>query len=295
MMSSARVLIGQPFRGLVPRGEQRVIYDLFTPILLELGQMQRSIRMGIKTLLERKRLERALRTGDLLIVAAPEQRLYYQDYASRAGIEIGENWIEVPFGIERRDIPRLLAASPPELVWNGGVWPWMDADLAVSAVRRLNREGFYCRLIFSGTKRPLLSQTGRDSVGDDVVEWNEAWTPYEERGKRLAKARAMIMLHHATPEGEHSYRIRFADAMWAKLPVIATRGGAAARIIEKEGLGLVIDAEDEDQATEAIRRMLEDDVFHASCVSSLERVREGFHWDRVTAPLRDAVETLIRE
>lgn len=294
LIREAKVLIGQPFRGLRAGRAQKLVCDLFTPILLELEQLpRRTPRMMVKRIAERRRLRSALQRADVLIVASAQQRELYEAFADDERLTIRGEWIEVGFGIDSAPPPAPSIREVPTIVWNGGIWPWMDPGTAVGAVRRLNAEGLVSRLVFAGTRRPYGLLGGESETSDGLVEWRGDWTPYRERGSLLAGSRLMIMLHRDTREALYSYRIRFFDALWAGVPVVATRGGAVAGLIEQEGLGIIVGPEDVDGVTAAIRRLIADDAFHSACVSSLERVRVRFGWDRVVAPLCEAVEALV--
>src|SRR5581483_11422603 len=96
-MRDAAVLIGQPARGFRRmRPDQRIVFDLFDPVLLELREMygrRPSLRQRLHYLAEEMRLRRALSDGDLLICATPNQRELYERERDRL--------IEVPFGAEQ--------------------------------------------------------------------------------------------------------------------------------------------------------------------------------------------------
>src|ERR1700730_2246918 len=127
-MREASVLIGQPARGFhrMRRG-QRIIYDLFDPVMLELKELyggHPTARERLHMLAERWRLHRALQTGDRFIVATPQQRELYPAVADRM--------IEIPFGVE----PAPTATGdrrPNVVVWGGGTWEWLDPETAVDA------------------------------------------------------------------------------------------------------------------------------------------------------------------
>ena len=291
-MRDAAVLIGQPARGFHRmRAGQRVVYDLFDPVLLELAELYRghpSPRERVHLFAERWRLRRALRQGNLFLCATPQQRELYPGVADRL--------IEVPFGAEQ-NVPR-PATRKNVVVWGGGTWEWVDPETAVAAVVKLNRDGVPCRLLFLGKSRPNPDVADRaDKVdrlvaaGAPYVGANEAWVPYRERLAALASCKIAIMLHHPTPEAKYSIRIRLFDAIAASLPVVATVGGFGADLVEREGLGIVVPPDDANAVAAAIRRLLEDDDFYGRCVSSLERVRPRLAWDVVIRPL---VEVLGR-
>jgi len=184
------------------------------------------------------------------------------------------------------------------VVWGGGTWEWLDPAVAVDAVVKLNHEGLPCHLLFLGRSRPnrdLIDRRREDRFDDllargaPFVSANEEWVPYAERLSWLRRAKVAIMLHRPTAEAAHSIRTRLFDAIAAAIPVIATREGYAAELVEHEGLGIVVPPSDVDAVAEAVRRLLRDDGFHAGCVRSLERIRPRFAWDVVTKPLVEAV------
>jgi glycosyltransferase involved in cell wall biosynthesis len=296
-LRDASVLIGQPSRGFFKRRrEQRIIYDLFDPTVLELRELygsSPSVRQRVHLAAEWGRLCRALVLGDLLISAAPRQREFYD----RLRVTDGD-WIDVPFGI---DLAESLACEKPKdnlVVWGGGSWEWLDPALAVDAVTQLNEEGLRTRLLFLGRSRPnrALVDRRREDRFDDLltrggpfVSANEGWVPYAERLAWLRAGKVAIMLHRPTAEAEYSIRTRLFDAIVAAVPVVATRGGFAAELVEREGLGIVVPPSDQGAVAAAIRRILEDDVFYGTCVQHLERVRPRYAWGRVTEPLVGAV------
>ena len=98
-----------------------------------------------------------------------------------------------------------------------------------------------------------------------------------------------MMLHRRTVEAEYSIRTRLFDAIGAGLPVVATAGGFAAELVEREGLGVVVAPSDLDSVVEGTRRLLRDDAFHSASVQNMERVRPEFDWAAVTRPLVDAI------
>src|SRR5205823_3261718 len=136
------------------------------------------------------------------------------------------------------------------------------------------REGRFDMLIASGTP---------------YVEANDDWVPYAERLSWLRRSKIAMMLHRSTAEARYSIRTRLFDAIGAAVPVIATEEGFAAELVAREGLGIVVPPGDVAAVADAIRRLLEDDALHASCVSNLERIRPTFAWPVVIRPLVEAV------
>ena len=289
-MRNASVLIGQPARGFHRmRPGQRVIYDLFDPVLLELREMygrHPSMRQRVHFLAEQIRLRRALSEGDLFMVATPNQRELYA----------GKPIIEVGFGAETDETDGALRENL--ILWGGGTWEWLDPRTAVDAVIRLNLDGIDCRLLFLGRARPnrALRDRRRDNRfdelvarGDPYVIANPEWVPYRERLSWLHRSKIAIMLHRSTPEARYSIRTRLFDAISTATPVIATEEGFAAELVGREGLGIVVPPENVAAVAGAIEKLLRDDVFYTSCVHNIERIRPRFAWPVVVTPLVEAV------
>lgn len=300
-MRDAKVLIGQPARGFRKRRrDQRIVYDLFDPTVLELRELYGafpSLRQRIHLAAEWWRLSEALMTADLLMTAAPQQRRFYQ------ALQSGDApWINVPFGIDTAELSTCEKPHANVVVWGGGVWEWLDPETAIDAVLDLNAHGLRCKLLFMGRSRPNrdLAGGGRadrfDALlarGGEHVSAPEEWVPYAERLSWLRSGKIAIMLHRSTAEAEYAIRTRLFDAIAAAVPVIATEKGFAAELVKEEGLGVVVPAEDVQAVSQAIRRLLTDDVFRSTCVMNLERVRPQYAWDVVTRPLTNAVKAWL--
>src|SRR6266513_2924499 len=186
----ADVLLGQPARGFRRlRKTQRIVYDLFDPVLLELREMYGrapSLRQRVHLASEKSRLKTALKEADLLLVAAPKQRELYKR----------KNIIEVSFGAEVAESGEPRAESL--ILWGGGIWEWLDPKTAVEATVKLNRDGVPCRLLFLGRSRPNRSMVDRRredrfdrlvASGDPFVQANDEWVPYRERLSWLHRAK----------------------------------------------------------------------------------------------------------
>lgn len=294
-LRSADVLVGQPARRFRRhRASQRIVFDLFDPVLLELREMygrRPSMRQRVHLQAESWRVRRALAGGDLLLVAAPAQRELYR--AAAAPI------IDVPFGIENTGITG-VADRENVVLWGGGAWEWLDPATAVEGVMEANRRGVDCRLLFLGRSRPnrhVIDRRREDrldeliAAGAPHVAVNDAWTPYRERLSWLRRSKVAIMLHRPTAEAAYSIRTRLFDAIAAAVPVVTTEKGFAAELVRSEGLGIVVPPSDASAVADAVSKLLGDDVFYASCVSNLVAVQPRFAWDVVTRPLIAAIES----
>jgi glycosyltransferase involved in cell wall biosynthesis len=291
----ADVLIGQPARGFrrMRRG-QRIVFDLFDPVMLELREMygkHPSMRQRVHLQAEGWRIRRALATADLLMVAFAKQRELYKD--ARAPI------IDVPFGVDGWQLAVGRESEPPTILWGGGTWEWLDPRTAVDAVIAANQAGVPCRLLFLGRSRPnrhLIERRREDRLdqllrhGAPYVEANPDWVPYRDRLSWLRRSKIAIMLHRPTAEAAYSIRTRLFDAIAAEVPIITTEEGFAAELVAAEGLGMVVPPGDSGAVADAIIRLLCDDALFAQCVSNLARIRPRYSWGAVTRPLVEKLE-----
>ena len=295
-LREADVLVGQPSRGFRKRRRaQKIVYDLFAPGVLELRELYGNapnLRQRIHLAAEWWRLSYALAAADLLVCGVAKQRQFYERLQT-----CDAPWIEVPFGIDLGDTAGCEKPRDNVAVWGGGLWEWLDPATAVDAIVRLNREGLRAKLLFLGRARPNrdLIDRRRDDRVDALLRRGgghvsaEEWVPYRERLAWLRAGKVAIMLHRRTAEAEYAIRTRLFDAIAAAVPVVATRGGFAADLVEQEGLGIVVPPSDVDAVAAAVRKLLTDDEFHAGCVQRLERLRPRYAWEVVTRPLVEAI------
>lgn len=308
VLREADFILGQPSRELLAfqaRGARR-IYDLFDPVVLELPAVYgetNGLRGRVHQWIEWRRLRSALREADVLVCATQAQLAFY------AGVHLGSGaaaepwisrWVTVPFGVEERD-PAVDGApvdlgDGPVAIWGGGMWPWLDPESAVEAVRRVRARGTALRLLILGGARPNAdverAAGQRMPPHDDAIVQNPDWAPYRERARWLRASRVAIMLHKESLEARFAIRTRLFDAIWCGVPIVASAGGFAAELVEQEGLGVVVEVGDVEAAAAALERLVTDDAFHSTCVRNLERIRPRFVWSEVVRPLAERIESL---
>jgi hypothetical protein len=125
-----------------------------------------------------------------------------------------------------------------------------------------------------------------DALGltNTTVFFND-WVPYTERGNYLLEADVGTSLHRDHLETRFSFRTRFLDYLWARLPIIATRGDVMSQLVEQEHLGWVIDAGDVPRLADAILQMADTPHLRDSFQPRFETVAAAYRWDVVARPL----------
>jgi glycosyltransferase involved in cell wall biosynthesis len=309
------------------RSRARVIVDLYCPETLEtlelLGQPRgrrgRLIRAQ-HTVTTLDRLHAALRTGHNFICASDSQRdlwlgamlalrlidpeRYDRDPSLRETIEL------VPFGVPdqpptpasatgagavagpREAIPELGPHSEIVL-WNGGIWRWLDALTAIRAVGALSERRPGVRLVFMGgaadhpaaaastaAARALAQQLG---LLGSVVHFHETWVPYDQRGAWLAQAACLLSCHVDHLETRFAYRTRLLDGLWAGVPIVCTSGDDLAERVAREQLGEVAPPGDWEGLAAGIEDVLEKG--RDAYAPRLRAAAEGQTWSKVSEPL----------
>jgi glycosyltransferase involved in cell wall biosynthesis len=299
------------------RSGRRLIFDLYVPQTLEtVGGFpgSRPVLRRAFTELATDRLVDALRIGDQFLCASEKQRDLW------LGVMLAERLLDVarhdadpslrslidvvPFGLPAtppratgqggaRD--RIAGVDPGDelILWNGGLWPWLDADTAIRAVARLAERRRRVRLVFMGAASQVPAQraaaAARSTAAalgllDRVVFFNDAWVPYEQRADWLLEADCAISTHEDHLETRFAFRTRLLDCFWSGLPVVCTGGDELADLVEREGLGEVVAPGDVDATARALERVL--DRGRAAYAPALERVAATYTWPVVAAPLR---------
>jgi hypothetical protein len=301
-----------------------VVADAYDPMHLEMLEQGRERSRATWDMLVRSRvmlLNQQLSRADLVLCASERQRSFYLGQLAALGrispaTYEGDPHLErlidiVPFGLEsdppQQTRPTLRGVMPGVekdsriLLWGGGIYSWFDPLGLIRAVHALAQRRPQTKLVFLGTRHPGVEPMGIVKEAIDLarglgalgtsVLFNEDWVPYEERGNFFAEANAGVSTHHAHVETEFSFRTRILDYLWAGLPMVVTAGDTFADLVDREGLGVVVPAGDQDALEEALERVLYDEPFATAASANVAVVREAFRWNITLAPLRRIVNS----
>lgn len=318
-VARADVIVAPP-TGPVPhailRGAPgRLVFDLYDPAPLEVLEAFRTaspLRRRAAATLASDSFAAALRDGHHFLCAGDRQRDLYTGYLLGLGLltpaayatdpTLNSRFSVVPFGIPDGPPPATTAAGPRQrfaalaregdvVLWNGGIWNWLDPVTAVRAVARVDR----ARLVFMGrppTAAPEAveaerARTEARALGllNTRVFFNDDWVPHDERGAWLAQAACTLSAHSEHLETRFSFRTRMLDSLWAGVPIVATAGDELADLVERDDLGAVAAPGDEAALATALERVL--DRGRDAYAEPLAAAAERFRWPRVAAPLVD--------
>jgi glycosyltransferase involved in cell wall biosynthesis len=266
-----------------------LVFDLYNPSFLEnlvahaddaAGDRAYHLQAGMDLVRD------LLAIGDLIICANERQRDFWlgwlaalgrinhpgyeRDPSFRALIDV------VPFGVPdeppRHTAQVLKGVHPgigPEdrlVLWNGGMWQWLDPALCVEAARRLaDRPDVKLFFLSAGeisASRPRMFAARRarelaDGYGltGRQVFFNDTWVAYDQRQNYLLEADLGLLAHRPHIETWFSNRTRLLDCVWAGLPVVTTRGDVLSDWVERYELGRCV-AHDADEMAQAILDVL---------------------------------------
>ena len=245
--------------------------------------------------------QRHLYLGQLAALGRITPAVYEDDPGLRRLIDV------VPFGLpstpprhERAVVKGVvpgIGVDDKLILWGGGLYNWFDPETLVRAVARLSSDHPDVRLFFQGTRHPnptvpemevvaTTRELARElGVLDRHVFLNDSWVDYADRQNYLTEADLGVSTHFDHVETEFSFRTRILDYLWAGLPMVVTAGDHFADVVEKEGLGLVVPADDVDALVEALERMLYDDALRESSAAAVARVSGASTWEVVLEPL----------
>lgn len=299
-----------------------VVVDLYDPWIFgsleQYDTMTREEAEGAKAH-EVGTLNELMDVGDFFICASERQRDFWVGMlASRGRLDkvahdhdrhLRKLIDVVPFGCPAGEptVPpspvlrggRFPGIGPDDRVvlWGGGTWDWFDPLGVLEAFERVRVDVPSARLFFMGLELegrgvPEMATTKRlkerahelGLVESGVVVFGP-WVPYDERGWYLREAHVGVVAAKAMAESRLAWRTRMLDHFWAGLPTITTAGDVLSDVVQEEGAGIRVPANDVDAMADALRRMLSDDTFRTSCADASRRLADRYRWDDVVGPL----------
>ncbi|MGH9176866.1 MAG: glycosyltransferase family 4 protein, partial [Vicinamibacterales bacterium] len=198
-------------------------------------------------------LNRLLTLGDFFLCASERQRDFWLGALAVAGrLDLAHAQADpdlrtlidiVPFGLsDRKPVPSGpgpravfdgIADDDVVLIWNGGLWNWLDPLTAIQAMVEVVERQPRAKLVFMGTRSPGAQVAEMDMVVqarnlaarlgllDSHVFFND-WVPYHERQNWLLDADLSVSLHVSTVEARFAFRTRMLDNLWCGLPSVVT-------------------------------------------------------------------------
>lgn len=286
------------------------VFDLYDPVHIEASAYFACETGGRVEPIMMLQLEAVLRWGDAFLCTGPRQRDMWLGWMSAARDVLHEwtlrpaplsAWIDAPFGVDsippkpmassvlRGTLPGVGPASFV-LLWNGGIWNWLDPLTPIRAIARLAAEKRDVHLVFMGGPAPDLelpqmkmTRAARDEAAglgvlNTHVHFLPGWTEYERRGDYLLEADAVVSHGPAGLEHHFAYRTRLLDAVWAGRAAIVNPGEAVGERLSGAGAAVCVDAGDADAMARAILRMAGDRAATRAMGERAASLRNEWAW-----------------
>jgi glycosyltransferase involved in cell wall biosynthesis len=294
LFAAADVVILRPPNPVVASwlraSKARIVYDLYDPLPLDILEAQASSPREQRLLWHTVALDHfleALHTGHHFICGGKRQRDLYLGAmlaarlvhpAAYAADPSFRSYIDqVPFGIPSEDPERIPGVGPREtfpaigedaqiVLWNGGIWNWLDPVTAVAATAKAAERVPGIRLVFmvapqGGGPEHRASRAARELAErlgalDRLVFFNESGVSYRDRGTWLTDADCIISTNLDHLEANFAFRTRLLDCFWAGVPAVCTGGDELSELITANDAGETVPYADVDAVAEALITVL---------------------------------------
>jgi len=259
-----------------------------------------------------------LRAGDFFICGSENQKDFWLGMLSALdrinphtynGDQTMNSLLDiVPFGVpsrppeqRRRVLKGVLNGIGEDdlvLLWNGGIWDWLDPLTVIHAVSRLSKRREDIKLVFMGARHPrpgarfprmaerAFTLARELAVYQSSVFFNEDWIPYHERENFLLEADIGVYCQTDHLEARFAFRTRVLDCFWAGLPIISTRGDYLSGEIERHGMGEVVEIGNVEGWEQAILT-LADKALRERCSANVKEYAKNLHWETVVQPIAE--------
>lgn len=318
VLAGAELVFAQPqwphLNRAIVRSGARLVVDLYDPEPLEGLEGLAPHAPWTRRLVETVVLDRVLegcRSAHHLVCATERQRDLWLGLLLGAGLVSAAAYGRDPTFRDMIDLlPFGVPSVPPQpgpgaraalglgpdaevVLWNGGLWPWLDAPTAIRGIAALAQRRPQVRLVFMGTSGEgpgrAAAERAREvarglGVLGTVVHVNEGWVGYRERGGWLLDADCALSTHVDHLETRFAFRTRLLDCLWARVPIVCTQGDELGALVEARDLGATVGEGDADAVAAAVERVL--DRGRDAYAPRLEAAAEAYAWDRVVAPVR---------
>jgi glycosyltransferase involved in cell wall biosynthesis len=300
----------------------RIVYDLCDPLPLDILEAQASSSRERQLLWHTVALDHflaALHAGHHFICSGRRQRdlylgamlasrlihpaAYSADPSFRSFIE------RVPFGIPS-ELPQRVAGAGARarypaigedaqiVLWNGGIWNWLDPSTAVEATVKAAERCPRVRLVFMFAQggdgpeqreaRAARELAQRLGALDRLVFFNETPISYRERATWLMDADCIVSTHLDHLEAGFSFRTRLLDCFWVGVPAVCTAGDELSELIESCDGGVTVPYGDVDAVADAMVEVL--DRGPAAYRERLLASGADLVWPKAVEPLRRIVQ-----
>ncbi len=260
-----------------------------------------------------KRVTEACLYGDFFLCASERQRDWWLGLLSAMG-RVNSHTVNedpslrqlvsiVPFGLPENRPQRFkpiikgiwpgISREDKIILWGGGLWRWLDPITAIKAMKIVYQHHQNVRLVFLNLRStPLEGFPTFDQEALLIAQelgilgravFFREWIPYQDWPAVLLESDVALSLHLNTIEARLAFRSSVIDYVWAGVPIVATYGDVTAELVERYGLGKLVDYKDEMGVAKAIQEILE--TPKEVWADRFNQVRQQLTWTEASRPL----------
>lgn len=183
------------------------------------------------------------------------------------------------------------------VLWNGGLWPWLDAETVLRAMALVTQRRSDVHLVFAagehfdarivpdmGAAREARELAAR--MGLEHRTHFLDWIPYADRGRWLLEADVAACTARDSLENRYAWRTRLLDCVWCGLPVAATGGDPLTQWLGRRGLAAVVPPTDAAALATALLGWLDAPTRRSALAEAFASAADELAWSRQVAPLR---------
>ena len=229
----------------------------------------------------------ALRAADGVVCVSEAMA----DYARRYHRVAPDRVFVVPNGgIPAPELPEPGPADRFRVVWAGEArWPWQAIDRVIDAARMLREAVPHAEVVVYTRTEP-----GRFDGCSGIVHHRPI--PHTEMAAALAGADASLCLYRpfpASPVGLYNSPLKLFDYMAAGLPVVGSRLGQIAEVLEHGTSGLLVGDDPNEVAAELIALARDPALRQRLGRAAHARLAEHYTWDHAGERTQAVVERLL--
>lgn len=296
-----------------------IVIDNYDPVMAEWMEVVSGEPVGIQQsgwIHRMKQLTPSYLRGDFYLCASERQRAWLlgmleangrinplnaeNDRAFTKFVAVVPNGIPTPRtetgdASWRSEFPG-IHAEDKLVVWAGGLWPWLDAEVVVRAMLLVHAAQPDIKLIFPGTHHPNPALRGVHGAAEKIIAlagelglrdraiFFKNWTDYAAWPGLLSECSlALTFPLRENHETYLAFRTRLLDCIAAGLPLITSGNDVTADLVRDLKIGEVLDAPTPLRVAESILKW----VRHApqTTAAGFAEARMRFEWRNTLAPL----------
>jgi glycosyltransferase involved in cell wall biosynthesis len=232
---------------------------------------------------------------------------YLQDMSTRKLIDV------VPYGLPSqppKHTKRVIKGVIPGidendtvLLWNSAIPGWLDPATLIYAMEKLWRKREDIKLLFfglgdisaEGVKGPHkhVWARAREAVAlsqelglvDKNIIFMFNRVPYHDVQNFLLEADIGVSTYPDSLETRLCLGSRLLDFVWARVPLVTSKGDLLCGFVDKSGIGLTAECGNADDLAAAILKLVEERALYARCKENLAKFAPNLTWEKLAQPL----------